>query len=232
MLNISNSKKEKSFERNSLSLNNSTSFIQLKDDSYKKIRNKNYKELYIDKLSYYPNSSSKKKLNNSMNYYNKSLNESLNENYNLKTFDINDKRKKTISFSENINFYLFNKNNDKNINNNSFEKITNLSENKNIYVNQEVKEQIIRRALDKYNKSFTSLNSEKLNNSNNNNLNDSSLKLKQIKNIETIENENYNLNFKKKEKENQNNKIITVFKDNFPYKKYELDNKRKFNNNI
>ena len=73
MLNISENKKEKNIEktpekRNSLTLDESFPYIQLRDGSYKKLRIKNYKEYYLDKMNMNASSLSKEKnVNNSPN---------------------------------------------------------------------------------------------------------------------------------------------------------------------
>ena len=111
-------------KRNSLSLNDSDSYIQLRDGSYKKIRNKNYKEIYFDKMNYSSSLNKRKYDNNSNNFSNKSYTDILNKEGNLTNlkfitpYDENEqKRKKNISFADNVNFHQ-NKNNSNIINNN------------------------------------------------------------------------------------------------------------------
>ena len=85
-------------KRNSLSLNDSSSFIELRDGSCKKIRNKNYRDIYLDKKNY--NSPLSNKRNKSLNYSNKSFIDDLTDDENLKSSfkSSENKRKKYISF--------------------------------------------------------------------------------------------------------------------------------------
>ena len=261
MLNISENKKEKNIEktpekRNSLTLDESFPYIQLRDGSYKKLRIKNYKEYYLDKMNMNASSLSKEKnVNNSPNTkYGETFEseESLKNLRMIKSYnEIESKNKKHINYADYITHPKINSNpnlNNIDINNNSLKINYQKNENnsftgkKNVYVNDEVKEQIIRKALDNYNKSFNDLNfsihqnSENLsmsplNTKSNFNLNESS-SLKNLKKIQKI------IALETDDKDdisqitNNTEDIITIYKDNFPYRKYEFENSRNYSINL
>ena len=225
----SSNKNEKILEtpekRNSLSLNDSSSFIQLRDGSYKKVRNKSYKDIYLNKKS--NNTPLSNNRNKSMNYSNKSFIDDITYDENLRSSfkSSENKRKKNISFKEKVYFNHNRFNSENNYNNLNDNNYLSEKDKKNIYVNEEVKEQIIKRALDKYNRSFIENSKDNLNK---NNLNDSSSNnLKQIQKIITLDDNDDNNNISKLSNKTENiEKVITVYKDNFPYKKYEIEHGR------
>ena len=259
MLNISDNKKEKNIEktpekRNSLELDESFPYIQLRDGSYKKLRIKNYKEYYLDKIHMSSSPLSKEKNDN--NSPNKKYGETFESEESLKNLkmiksynDDQSKNKRHINYADyvthpkiksdsnlnNIDINNNKKNNNYKNENNSF------TNKKNVYVNDEVKEQIIRKALDNYNKSFNDLNfsinqnSENLSTTpyktkSNFNLDESSsLKnLKKIQKIIALDTDKEDIS----EITNNTEDIITIYKDNFPYRKYEFENSRNYSINL
>ena len=151
-----------SFDKNdSKSLLSSNSYIQT-HKGYKKLRHfDNYKDIYLDKENQL-NLSNKKNKNNSISSSLKSFNEISIENYSpsnikkIKTEELENHRKRYITFSNDVNFN-YNRENDNYNNINSP-----LSKKQNNYINESVKQQIIQKSLKK-------TENKKINNNNNSN---------------------------------------------------------------
>ena len=225
---LTEKKINKSIDKNdSKSFNISNSTIQLKDGSYKKLRNKDsYKEIYLEKENPI-NISDKKNKNNSMNLSHKSFNnityddDSFSDIKIIKT--IQPERKKIITFADDVNF----NNNRSNIN---FDDSCLSQKKNNIYINEDVKNQIIKKALIRHNSNKNidekKKDKEKIKNKNNEG-NEEKNKKKINKKIESINfsgNEEIT-NVSQSQKEDDE-KLSLNNTDNFPYKKYEIKNSR------
>ena len=228
MSNLTEKKINKSIDKNdSKSFNISNSTIQLKDGSYKKLRNKDsYKEIYLEKENPI-NISDRKNKNNSMNSSHKSFNnityddDSFSDIKIIKT--IQPERKKIITFADDVNF----NNNKSNIN---FDDSCLSQKKNNIYINEDVKNQIIKKALIRHNSNKNidekKKDKEKIKNKNNEG-NEEANKKKINKKIESINfsgNEEIT-NVSQSQKEDDE-KLSLNNTDNFPYKKYEIKNSR------
>ena len=224
----------KSNDKNSFNKSNSI----IRDKKKKLSHIDSYKEQYLDKDNKLPLSSTYKKPILNLNENN---NDSINDIKMNKPIQRRNKKNKSISFAKNVKF-----NNSKTINDTDSNSLnSSTSEKKNVYVNDDVKEQIIQKALIRHNSSKSDLvikdkeidiesdkeNEEKYDNKEKEKIQNALLKKNQIKKEDLNKNEiNNNENTSKigsqiKEEEN-NEKIITITKDNFPYRKYEVKNSR------
>ena len=220
----------------------SNSLLKSNNDFKRSNKKKNsYKEQALEKINLSPLQSKLKYPNNKMTFSKEKYenifddDDSLNNIKMLKTIDPeNSRKKKLISFADDVNFNT--RNNNLDLNDSS-----SLSCKKsNIYVNDEIKDNIIQKALIRHNSSKNNIKKEKEENENNlkENKNENEeeneeeemkkillrnkKKINKINSIKIENDEIENLSLKNEEEEENEESIITIIKDNFPYKKYEL----------